>query len=59
MNTYKALKYLEEKFGIEAYNEICRVIHAQQEKIRTLTKQRDNWKVRYNQLKEKQKNDKK
>ena len=59
MNTYKALKYLEEKFGIEVYNEICRVIYDQQEKIKGLTKQRDNWKVRYNQLKEKQKNGKK
>ena len=52
MNTYKALKYLEEKFGIEAYNEICNVIYAQQEKIRDLTKQRDNWKIKYNKLKE-------
>jgi len=52
MNTYKALKYLEEKFGIEAYNEICNVIYAQQEKIRTLTKQRDNWKIKYDKLKE-------
>ena len=52
MNTYKALKYLEEKFGIEAYNEICKVIYAQQEKIRTLTKQRDDWKSKYDKLKE-------
>jgi len=52
MNTYKALKYLEEKFGIEAYNEICNVIYAQQEKIRSLTKQRDNWKIKYDKLKE-------
>ncbi len=52
MNTYKALKYLEEKFGIEVYNEICKVIYAQQEKIRTLTKQRDNWKSKYDKLKE-------
>ncbi len=59
MNTYKALKYLEEKFGIEAYNEICKVIYAQQEKIRTLTKQRDKWKTDFYLLKEKQKNDKK
>ncbi len=59
MNTYKALKYLEEKFGIEAYNEICNVIYAQQEKIRVLTKQRDNWKIKYNKLKEETKNDKK
>ena len=59
MNTYKALKYLEEKFGIEAYNEICNVIYAQQEKIRVLTKQKDNWKSKYDKLKEKQKNGKK
>lgn len=51
-STYEALKYLEEKFGIEYYNEICRVISEQQEKIRTLTKQRDNWKNKYNKLKE-------
>jgi len=59
MNTYKALKYLEEKFGIEVYNEICKVIYAQQKKIKVLTKQKDNWKSKYDKLKEKQKNGKK
>lgn len=46
MNTYKALKKIEEKWGVDAYNELTQLIWEQQEKIKALTKSRDRWRER-------------
>ncbi len=43
---YKRLKELEQKWGIEAWNDICNYWASLDDKIRDLTKSRDKWKSR-------------
>ena len=55
MEIYKALKKIEERFGIDAVEEIRNMIWKQQEKIKELTKSRDNWRNKFNVLKDEKK----
>jgi len=49
----KQLKELEKKWGIEAWNDILDLLGKQQLKIEELTKSRENWKLKYKRLKDK------
>lgn len=46
----KELKEIEDKFGIEAYNNITNIIWKMQLKINDLVISRNNWKEKYIEL---------
>lgn len=46
------LRRIEEKWGVKAYNDFCKVLTRMQSKIDDLTKSRDNWKKKYMELKD-------
>ena len=57
MEIKKEIKEIENKFGIEAYNRVLNIYAYQFNKIKELEKSRDNWRSKYEELKnEKPKN---
>ena len=50
-NIYKQLKEIEKKWGIEAWNEILYFFGTLHDKIKDLEKSRDNWRKKYENLK--------
>lgn len=48
---YKHLKIIEKKFGIEAYNEIVKLLGSQEQRISEIKKSREHWKDEYFKLK--------
>ena len=52
LSIYKDWKKIEQKFGIDAWEEVREFIWKQQLKIEELTRSRDNWKEKFMKLKE-------
>ena len=50
---FKTLKKLEEKWGIEAWNDLMDVFWKFQLRIDDLLKSREKWKAKYHDMKEK------
>lgn len=44
-------KEIEDKLGIKAYNELMKFNYTLYRKIEDLTKSRDNWRLKYEELK--------
>ena len=54
----KQMNQIKEKWGINAFHEIENYCFTLYRKIQDLIKSRDNWKKKFNNLKDKTKNDK-
>ena len=53
MNEAQLFKEFEEKFGFKAYNSILVIFSKMHNRIKRLTASRDNWKKKYEDLKNK------